>query len=99
MNMSQFPITYHRIRVSCMAVVRAWPTCKVPVTFGGGNVITKVPSGLGFPSAANWGEKKPCASHQSYQDDSIAMGLYPAAISCERSTRFQHFMCHNDCVI
>lgn len=68
-------VTHQRMRESCIAMVRACPICKLPVTLGGGNVITKVPSGLGLPSAVSWGEKKPSASHQSYHADSTAVGL------------------------
>lgn len=33
---------YHRTRASSMATVRAWPRCRVPVTFGGGIHIENV---------------------------------------------------------
>src|SRR5271170_2456506 len=67
---------YHRTRVSWIAAVKAWPMCKEPVTFGGGSVITNIPSGLIFPSTVNCGLKKPSLSHQAYQEDSTAAGLY-----------------------
>lgn len=47
------------------------------------------PAGLivGFPSASlsNWGLKNPDSSHQSYQADSTARGLYPAGIGPDTS--------------
>jgi len=44
-----------------MELVRAWPMCRAPVTFGGGITITK--GGLLLSMS---GLKKPEASHQSY---------------------------------
>jgi hypothetical protein len=43
-------VTYQRISESWIAVVNAWPMCKLPVTLGGGEGMTKTPSGLAFPS-------------------------------------------------
>ncbi|KAA6416717.1 MAG: hypothetical protein FRX49_13328 [Trebouxia sp. A1-2] len=51
----------HRTTVSWMALVRAWPRCREPVTFGGGITMTK--GGLSLSSS---GLKKPDCSHQSY---------------------------------
>lgn len=44
--------------------------------------MTKTPltASLGVPSSFNFGTKKLSASHQSYQADSTAIGLYPLAI-------------------
>lgn len=39
-------------------------------------MITNIPSGLIFPSTVNCGLKKPSLSHQAYQEDSTAAGLY-----------------------
>lgn len=50
--------------------------------------MTKV-SVSGLPPAPTLGLKKPSATHQSYQLASTAMGLYPAAMGLERSTRSQ----------
>lgn len=47
--------------------------------------MTKRPSGLGEPSGAVCGLKKPCASHQSYQVASTTSGLYPAGIGWDMS--------------
>jgi hypothetical protein len=43
---------YHRARTSCTVHVKAWPRCKVPVTFGGGRTMLN-----GFPVAAEFGKK------------------------------------------
>lgn len=71
-----------------MATVRAWPMWRLPVTLGGGQGMTNVPSGFGFPSGPMEGAKKPWAFHQSYHDDSTAMGLYPLAIGSVRSANY-----------
>ena len=68
-----------------MAKVKACPICRLPVTFGGGKGITKGLPSLGFPSGPRTGLKKPCLSHQSYQADSTAMGLYPLAMGADKS--------------
>ena len=71
-----------------MATVSAWPMCKLPVTLGGGQGMTK---GSESSAALEYsGLKKPWADHQSYQDDSTAMGLYPAAIGWVRSRGNEH---------
>ena len=48
--------------------------------------MTNIPSSLILPSLDNWGLKNPAFSHQSYQDDSTAAGLYfsnaPRSRSC-----------------
>ena len=41
---------YHLTSESWMALVRAWPRWRLPVTFGGGRVIMNRP--LGFSSSA-----------------------------------------------
>lgn len=41
-----------------MALVRAWPKCKEPVTFGGGMTMVNWPVGLGSEMEERWkGEK------------------------------------------
>lgn len=59
-----------------MAAVKACPICNDPVTFGGGRVITNIPSGLTLLSAVICGLKYPSFSHHAYHDDSTAAGLY-----------------------
>lgn len=39
--------THQRVRLSWMALVRACPRCRDPVTFGGGIHIINMPFGLG----------------------------------------------------
>lgn len=43
-------VTHHRVIQSSTALVRAWPKCRLPVTFGGGITIMNIP--LSFFSAA-----------------------------------------------
>ena len=43
---------YHRARTSCTVHVKAWPRCKVPVTFGGGRTMLN-----GFLVAVKFGKK------------------------------------------
>lgn len=53
---------WKRMIESWMALVRAWPMCRAPVTFGGGMTMTK-----GSLSESISGLKKPHSCHQSYQ--------------------------------
>lgn len=67
--------TYHRMRQSWIATVKACPMWRAPVTLGGGMGITKVPFGLTDPLASNLGLNMSSFSHQSYQAVSTARGL------------------------
>lgn len=40
-----------------MALVRAWPRCREPVTFGGGMHIMKMPRGFGADTLERYGEE------------------------------------------
>ena len=51
-----FPfIRCQRVIVSSMAVVRAWPKCKDPVTFGGGITMTNLSSALLLSANSTFG--------------------------------------------
>ena len=64
-------------RESCIVAVRAWPTCRTPVTLGGGNTMENL--GLPEDDDDDWHEvfgkyldtesglKYPWSCHQSYQ--------------------------------
>lgn len=84
--------TNHLTNVSWIAIVKAWPICKLPVTFGGGAGTTNMPAGLMFPSGPYSGSKNPDLTHQEYQAASTAGGLYPFAIglliSCKTDIHF-----------
>lgn len=43
---SESRCSYHLVRQSWMALVRAWPKCRDPVTLGGGMHIMKMPRGF-----------------------------------------------------
>ncbi len=79
---------YQRVKLSWIARVRACPMCKVPVTLGGGKGMTNGSALLladALEGTLYSGLKNPWACHQSYHADSIARGLYPAAIGFDRS--------------
>ncbi len=49
-----------RISVSCSVMVSAWPTCRLPVTFGGGIMMVK-----GAALLPGWAANAPSRSHAS----------------------------------
>ena len=44
-------IRFQRIRMSCSVLLKAWPTCSDPVTFGGGIMIEKLSAFEAFAPA------------------------------------------------
>ena len=52
--------------------------------------MTNIPSSLILPSLDKWGLKNPALSHQSYQDDSTAAGLYFSKAPRSRSCSTTH---------
>ena len=66
---------FQRMRRSWIAMSRAWPMWRDPVTLGGGMTIVK-----GSPPSWNSGRKTPADSHRSYQFASTSCGSYACSI-------------------
>src|SRR3989338_1411870 len=75
-KLEKFCILFHRIRISCKVLFKAWPIWRMPVTFGGGITMVK-----GFLDGDTSALNKPSVSHLAYMLFSNPCGLYLGWIS------------------
>lgn len=64
---------HHRTRASSTATVRAWPTCSVPVTLGGGKQREKVCSTAW--TRLSWGPQHTLLLHLCFRSGALRPGL------------------------
>mmetsp|Transcript_57524 Transcript_57524/g.168962 ORF Transcript_57524/g.168962 Transcript_57524/m.168962 type:complete len:223 (+) Transcript_57524:2855-3523(+) len=78
-------ILCQRVSASSIAPVSAWPRWREPVTLGGGITMMNLWLSAVCLEAFASGVKNPSFSHQEFQADSTALGLYPAAMGFDMS--------------
>jgi hypothetical protein len=87
-------IRCQRVRMSCSVLLKAWPMCREPVTFGGGIITEKA----GWPGLALAPAAKALASSHSFEiraSASAALKVFSIGIRLVKSLTVSTFALQN----